>query len=192
MSTDVKHVVYTSGLKTHTSKVVVIAQEDRHTEALLKSGGTPFTILRNGWYTENHMLSLAGSLEAGAWVGCAGTHAKFSCAPRADYATAAAAVLTSAPGTFEGRTVELAGDPEQAYTLPQLCEEISRQTGKQLPYQDVPLEDYVKVLASTGAELSSRSPALRFVDFLRGRCVTRVCSSGNAVIDPLLVPTSPS
>ena len=149
-----KHVVYTSGLKTHTSKVEHIAQEDRKTEAMLQEAGMAYTVLRNGWYTENHMLSLAGSLAAGAFVGCAGETAKFSCAPRADYAAAAAAVITSAPGSFEGQTLELAGDPEMAYTLPELAAEISKQVGKPLPYQDIPMEDYVQVLASAGARRS--------------------------------------
>lgn len=134
-----------------------IAQEDRETEALLKQSGIPYTILRNGFYTENHLQALEGSLATGAFVGCAGPSAKFACAPRADYAAAAAAVITSTPGSYEGKTLELAGDPETAYTLPELAAEVAKQTGKPFPYQDVPREEYVKILASTGVALDLKS-----------------------------------
>jgi hypothetical protein len=150
-SAGVKWIVYTSSLHADTSTVEPLAQEDRDTEALMKESGIPFTILRNGFYTENHLQALEGSIAAGAFVGAAGPTAKFSCAPRSDYAAAAVEVLTGAPGKYEGKTLELAGDPDKAYTLPELAAEVAKQTGKPFPYQDLPLEEYVNVLKSTGA-----------------------------------------
>jgi uncharacterized protein YbjT (DUF2867 family) len=147
----VKWIVYTSSLHADTSTVEPLAQEDLDTEALMKESGIPFTILRNGSYTENHLQALEGSIAAGAFVGAAGPTAKFSCAPRSDYAAAAVEVLTGAPGKYEGKTLELAGDPDKAYTLPELAAEVAKQTGKPFPYQDLPREEYVKVLKSTGA-----------------------------------------
>lgn len=142
--------MYTSGLKTSTSKVEPLAQEDRETEALLKQSGIPYTILRNGWYSENRLQALEDVIAAGTLVGCAGPSAKFSCAPRADYAAAAVKVLLSPHGTYHGQTLELAGDPETSYTLPELASEVSRMTGKEILYQDIPLESYVQILKTTG------------------------------------------
>ena len=102
----------------------------RATEGRSKASGIPFTILRNGWYTENYTGSIAGALAGGAFMGSAGA-GKISSATRADYADAAVAVLTGSG--HEGQTYELAGD--EAYTLADLAAEISRQTGKDHPLQ---------------------------------------------------------
>jgi NAD(P)H dehydrogenase (quinone) len=49
--TGVKRIVYTSLLHADTSPLN-LADEHRATEAELRVSGIPFTILRNGWYTE--------------------------------------------------------------------------------------------------------------------------------------------
>jgi len=140
----VTRVVYTSALHADSSPLDV-APDHRATEADLKASGVPYTILRNGWYTENYTGSIPGALAAGAFIGSAGD-ARISSATRADYAEAAAAVL--AGGGHEGRTYELAGD--EAWTLSDLAAEISRQTGRTIPYTNLPAAEYAKVLASVG------------------------------------------
>ena len=140
----VKRVVYTSGLHADTLPLA-LAADHRATEADLKTSGVSYTILRNGWYTENYTGSISGALTAGAFLGSAG-EGRISSATRADYAEAAAVVLT---GTgHEGQTYELAGD--EAWTLSDLAAEISRQSGRTIPYQDLPAEEYAKVLTSVG------------------------------------------
>jgi NAD(P)H dehydrogenase (quinone) len=67
----VKRIVYTSLLHTDTSPLD-LATEHRQTEAELKASGIPFTILRNGWYTENYTGSIGGALAGGAFIGSAG------------------------------------------------------------------------------------------------------------------------
>ena len=104
-----------------------------------------YTLLRNGWYTENYTASIAGALAAGAFVGSAGD-GKISSAPRMDFAEAAAIVLTSEG--HAGKVYELAGD--QYYTLKDLAAEISKQTGKELPYQNLPESEYARILKSIG------------------------------------------
>jgi NAD(P)H dehydrogenase (quinone) len=47
----VARIAYTSVLRADTSPVV-LAPEHRGTEQVLQASGVPFTILRNGWYTE--------------------------------------------------------------------------------------------------------------------------------------------
>lgn len=140
----VKHIVYTSLLRADNS-TLSLAPEHFATEEALKASGVPFTILRNGWYTENYTGTLAGSVQAGALIGSAGD-GKISSAARADYAEAAAVVLTTEG--HEGKTYELAGD--ESYTLGDLATEVSKQTGKDIPYNNLPEADYAGALVSIG------------------------------------------
>ncbi|PRD45488.1 SDR family oxidoreductase [Sphingobacterium haloxyli] len=140
----VKWIVYTSLLHAATS-TLSLAAEHVETEALLQASGIPYTILRNGWYTENYTGSIPGALQAGAFVGSAG-EGQISSAARADYAEAAAVVLSS--DGHIGNVYELAGD--EAYTLQDLAAEISKQTGKNIPYNNLPEAEYAGVLTSLG------------------------------------------
>jgi len=140
----VRWIVYTSLLRADSSSLS-LAPEHLETEELLKASGIPYTILRNGWYTENYTASIPGALGAGAFVGSAGD-GKISSASRADYAEAAAIVLSSEDQV--GKVYELAGD--EAYTLKDLAAEISRQTGKDIPYNNLSESEYADVLASLG------------------------------------------
>lgn len=141
----VKWVLYTSLLHADTSAITSLSGEHLQTERDLKNAGLPYTILRNGWYTENYTASIPGAVKGGAFLGCAGD-GKISSAPRADYAAAAVAVLTTTG--HEGKTYELAGDT--AYTLTDLAAEISRQTGKTIPYKNLSEAEYAKVLEGFG------------------------------------------
>jgi transposase len=71
---------------------------------------------------------------------------ELSSAARADYAEAAAVVLTTEE--HAGCTYELAGDA--AYTLQELAAEILHQTGKSIPYKDIPPGEYAKILMDFG------------------------------------------
>jgi NAD(P)H dehydrogenase (quinone) len=141
----VQWIVYTSLLHAESSAIKSLAVEHLATEADLKASGVPFTLLRNGWYTENYTASVAGALAGGAFLGCAGA-AKISSAARADYAEAAAIVLTGEG--HQGKIYELAGD--KAYTLDELAAEISRQTGKSIPYKNLTETEYAAALANFG------------------------------------------
>jgi NAD(P)H dehydrogenase (quinone) len=140
----VARIVYTSALHADVSPLD-IAPDHRATEAMLIASGIPHTILRNSWYTENYTGSIPGALAAGALLGSAGD-ARISSAMRADYAEGAAVVL--AGSGHEGRTYELAGD--EAWTLADLAAELSRQTGRTIPYTDLPPAEYAKALTSIG------------------------------------------
>ncbi len=140
----VKRIVYTSLLHADRSPLS-LADEHRPTEAKVKASGIPFTILRNGWYTENYTGSIGGALIGGAFIGSAG-EGRISSAARADYAEAAVAMLTSEGQA--GKTYELAGD--EAYRLSDLAAEISRQTGRAIPYRNLPEAEYAAALAGFG------------------------------------------
>ncbi|WP_328805865.1 NAD(P)H-binding protein [Sphingobium yanoikuyae] len=89
----VKRILYTSLLHADTS-VVSLAAEHRETEADLKASGVDFTILRNGWYTENYTSSIHSALQSGVFIGSAG-QGKLASATRKDFAEALAIVAMS-------------------------------------------------------------------------------------------------
>lgn len=140
----IKRIVYTSLLHADRS-TLNLAGEHLETEEALKKSGIKYTILRNGWYTENYTGSIKGALASGALIGSAG-NGNISSAPRGDFAEAAAVVLTGEG--HEGKTYELAGD--ESYTLTDLAAEISKQSGKNIPYKNMPETEYAKVLHSFG------------------------------------------
>ncbi|MGP9804318.1 SDR family oxidoreductase [Paracoccus sp. NSM] len=140
----VGHIVYTSLLHADTSPLP-LAEEHRQTEAMLHDSGMAVTILRNGWYQENHMAALPSALELGALYGAA-SDGLIAGAARNDLAEAAAVVLTEAG--HEGKVHELAGAP--AYTLADVAAEMSRQTGRQIPYVNLPEADYAAALTGAG------------------------------------------
>jgi NAD(P)H dehydrogenase (quinone) len=135
---------YTSMLRADSS-VARLAVEHRQTEEAIAASELPSVILRNGWYTENHLLALSAALEQGTFVGSSG-NGRYSSAARADYAEAAATVLTASDQA--GRTYELAGD--NAFTMAELAAEVSRQSGRHVGYSDLPAAAYQSVLVDAG------------------------------------------
>lgn len=154
----IKLLVYTSVLHADSS-TLGLAAEHRETEALLHASGVPFVLLRNGWYTENYTAGIPAALAHGNLYGCAG-NGRISSAARADYAEAAAIVLTA--DNQAGRVYELAGDT--SYTLTELAAEISHQSGKNIGYVNMPESEYKALLITVGlpepiAELLANSDA---------------------------------
>lgn len=137
-------VAYTSILHADATPLGLGA-EHRETEALLRASGLPHVLLRNGWYTENYLASLPAALQHGAFAGSAGD-GRIASAARADYAAAAVAVLTG--DGHAGKVYELAGDT--AYTLAELAAEVSRQTGRQIGYTNLPQAEYCAMLVTVG------------------------------------------
>ncbi|WP_377155823.1 SDR family oxidoreductase [Roseateles sp. UC29_93] len=140
----VSQLVYTSVLHADRSPLG-LAGEHRETEALIKAAGLTHVLLRNGWYVENYLAALPMALKHGAFLGSAG-EGSISWATRADYADAAAAVLTR---PVDGHVVfELAGD--RGHTLTELAAEVARQSGQPVQYKDLPRADYERVLLDAG------------------------------------------
>ena len=134
---------YTSILRADTSPLG-LAAEHVVTEAAIRDSGLPYSFLRNSWYLENHPENLAPVLEHGAVLGAA-QDGRFSSATRADYAAAAAAVLTA---DQPQAVYELAGD--QSFTLTQYAAEVARQSGKAIVYKDLPEADFKAALVGAG------------------------------------------
>lgn len=134
---------YTSVLRADTSPLG-LAAEHVITEAAIRASSLPYTFLRNGWYLENHTEHLAPVLEHGVVLGAA-QNGRFSSAARADYAAAAAAVLTAAQPQA---IYELAGD--HGFTLAEYAAEVARQSGKAIVYKDMPQADFKAALVGVG------------------------------------------
>lgn len=154
----VKLLAYTSVLHAKGS-ALGLASEHVQTEEALATSGVPHVLLRNGWYHENYSAGVPAAVAHGALLGAAG-EGRISSAARADYAEAAAVVLTGEG--HEGKTYELAGD--SSYTLAELAAQVSRQAGKTVPYQNLPEAQYKAVLQQVGlpepiAELLANSDA---------------------------------
>jgi len=145
----VKLVAYTSVLRADASPLG-LAEEHRQTEAALRASGIPSVLLRNGWYTENYAASIPAALAHGALLGSAG-EGRIASASRADYAAAAAAVLTASDNQA-GRVYELAGDT--TFTLSQFAAEVARQSGTPVVYKDLPEVDFKGALFDDSHQLS--------------------------------------
>ncbi|EEP73119.1 NmrA family protein [Micromonospora sp. ATCC 39149] len=135
-------VVYTSIANADRSGMI-LASEHLATEREIVGAGLPYVILRNGWYLENYTGQVPTYLQFGV-TGSAGD-GRVSAATRADLAEAAAAALTGAAET--NRVYELGGE---AFTLTELAEEVSRQTGRAVGYTDLPVEKFTEVLVGAG------------------------------------------
>ncbi|VVC82779.1 SDR family oxidoreductase [Sideroxydans sp. CL21] len=140
----VKLLAYTSVLRADTSPLG-LAAEHKETEDYIRASGVPFVLLRHGWYTENYTAGIPGALAHGAVYGCAG-NGRIASTTRADYAEADTAVLIA--DNQAGKVYELAGDT--AYTLAELAAEISRQSGKNIGYVNLPEAEYRNVLIKVG------------------------------------------
>ncbi len=137
-------IVYTSLLRADRARMS-LAAEHVATERALAESGVPFVLLRNGWYTENYTENLGAALGHGVLLGAAKS-GRIAAASRADYAAAAAAVLTGEGHV--GKVYELAGD--QAFTLADLAAEVAHQSGKPVVYNDLPGVDYANALKGFG------------------------------------------
>lgn len=140
----VKFIAYTSLLHADTSPLGLHV-EHVETEKALAESGVPYALLRNGWYTENYLASAPPALEHGVFIGAAG-EGKIASATRADYAAAAAKVVSE--DGHAGNVYELAGD--SAWTLSELAAELSKQSGKPVAYQNLSEADFAAALKGVG------------------------------------------
>ena len=140
----VKFIAYTSLLHADTSPLG-LADEHVATEQMLAESGIAYVLLRNGWYTENYLASAPAALEHGVFIGAAG-EGKIASATRADYAAAAARVISE--DGHAGKIYELAGD--EGWTLSQLAAELAKQSGKTVVYQNLSEADFAAALKGVG------------------------------------------
>lgn len=135
---------YTSTTRADTATSIIGATHGE-TETHLRDRAVPSVVLRNSWYLENYTEQLPQILQNGAIVGAVGA-GRISAASRADYAEAAAVVLTTDGHT--GAVYELGGD--ESFTVTELAAAISATAGQDVRYVDLPMADLVRTLADAG------------------------------------------
>ncbi|WP_196158299.1 SDR family oxidoreductase [Reinekea sp. G2M2-21] len=135
---------YTSILNA-TSSPLALAQEHAATEHALAASGVPFVLLRNGWYLENHLAGARQAVDMGAVFGAA-EDGKFSSATRADFAQAAAEILTRP--NQAGKVYELAGS--EGFTLTEYAAALSDISGKTVNYTSFDESQYRVALIDAG------------------------------------------
>ncbi|APU15058.1 SDR family oxidoreductase [Actinoalloteichus fjordicus] len=146
----VTRIVYTSAPHADAT-TLALAPEHRATEQVLEDSGIAFTILRNSWYIENYTSQLGQYLSSGVILG-AGGDGRIAGATRADFAAAAAAVLTESG--HENAVYELGGTP---FTFPELAATITEVTGAPVVYRDLSVEDFAAELRSAGLDPDTAS-----------------------------------
>ncbi|MFF6960298.1 NAD(P)H-binding protein [Streptomyces sp. NPDC008317] len=122
-----------------------LADEHKATETYILASGLPYVFLRNGWYSEVQTENLAPVLEHGAVIGNAGD-GRVASAARADYAAAAAAVLTGEG--HENTAYELSGDT--AWSFAEYAALVAELTGREITYKNVPAETRQSILEGAG------------------------------------------
>ncbi|MGY0501941.1 NAD(P)H-binding protein [Nocardia sp. FBN12] len=122
---------------------MALAAEHRGTEEVLATASVPTVLLRNSWYWENYGGSVAHAAQAGVLHGAMGD-GRVSGAARADYAEAAARVLTS--DGHEGRVYELGGD--EALTGADLAAAV----GESVRYENLAPDGYAAALRAAGLD----------------------------------------
>jgi NAD(P)H dehydrogenase (quinone) len=137
-------VAYTSQVNAD-SATTILGKGHLETEAYLRKSGLPTVFLRNGWYLETYTGSLPAYVQNHAILGAAG-QSRVNAASRADYAEAAAAVVTT--DGHAGAVYELGGD--DAFTLPELAAAVARATGERIEYRDMSVAELAEVLRGLG------------------------------------------
>ena len=178
----VGRIVYTSAPKADTS-ALILAPEHKATEEALRASGVGFTILRNGWYTENYAATVQQARETGVYLTSAGD-GRVASASRTDYAEAAAVVLTT-PG-HENTVYELAGDV--AWTGTEMAEALTEVVGRPVVFTTVSAEEHTAIL--TGAGLDGGT--VGFVVALDGNTRDGLLAGGSSDLATLIGrPTTP-
>jgi NAD(P)H dehydrogenase (quinone) len=142
----VARIVYTSAPAADDTELV-LAPEHAATEQLVKESGLPYTILRNGWYTENYLPAFDQAIATGSVVASVGD-AKVASAARQDFADAAAVVLST--DGHEGAVYELSGD--DAWGFADLAAAFADALGEPVSYEPVSPDQHLEILRGAGLD----------------------------------------
>ncbi|MGW5571857.1 NmrA family NAD(P)-binding protein [Nocardia thailandica] len=124
-----------------------LADEHRATEQVVRASSVPSVLLRNSWYWENYTGGAGHAVATGVLHGALG-EGRVSGAARADYAAAAARVLTT--DGHAGRTYELGGD--SALSGEDLAAALSEAAGAPVRYENLSEADYAAGLRAAGLD----------------------------------------
>lgn len=141
-----RRLVYTSAPHADASPLV-LAPEHKATEEIIRASGLTFTLLRNGWYTENYLGDVQQARESGEIVAAVGD-GRVASAPRDDFAAAAAVVLRTEG--HDDAVYELAGDV--AWSFDELAAAASEVLGRPVVFRAVTSEQRRADLLAAGLD----------------------------------------
>ncbi|MYW91296.1 NAD(P)H-binding protein [Amycolatopsis rubida] len=141
---NVRQIYYTSGVRADDDRFEINA-DHRATEKALVESGVPYTILRNTWYIENYVQSLAGPRFTGVLAAATGD-AVVAAASRKDLAEALAVVVTT--DGHDNVTYSLSGDTD--FTYADIAEAMSVVLEREVAYQPVAPGELRALLSKTG------------------------------------------
>ncbi len=140
----VKFIAYTSLLHADTSPLG-LAAEHIETEQMLADSGIAYALLRNGWYTENYLASAPPALEHGVFIGAAGEGKSppppAPIMPPLPPALSPVRVMKAKFTNWRVITPRTLSDP---------AAELSKQSGKNVVYQNLSEADFAAALKSVG------------------------------------------
>jgi len=166
-------ILYTSHQAASASSAFGPARHHAATETLLAASGVPFTSLRNGFYATTVPLLLGDAEKTGEWRVPAGGKASWT-APT-DLAEAAALILTSEPGRFDGPLTLTASE---APDLAEVAEIASQRSGRNIHITTISDEEYRSLLLARGTPVGIVELTLSiFIAMRRGEF---------ALVDPTL------
>lgn len=142
----ISRIVYTSAPQADTS-ALILAPDHKVTEQLIRDSGIRFTILRNGWYTENYAATIEQARATGVYLASSGD-GRIASASRTDYAEAAAVVLTT--DGHDGRVYELSGDA--AWDGTEMAAALSTVTGRDVVFSSVSPDEHRTALLAAGVD----------------------------------------
>jgi NAD(P)H dehydrogenase (quinone) len=126
---------------------LVLAPEHAATERAIKASGLTYTILRNGWYTENYLPQLQQAARTGELVASVGD-GRVASASRTDYAEAAAVVMITEG--HDNVIYELSGDA--AWDFTELAAAFSEILGRPVVYRAITPEEHTTQLLAAGLD----------------------------------------
>ena len=142
----VSHIVYTSMVGASQTMKFVTGSDHFHTEFILKETGIPYTILRNGFYTEALAEQLIPALNIGQWH-YPGDGASLNSVARTDLAEVLAQVSQNPPA-YQNQTYTLTGS--RAYSFSEIASIVNGITGRPFVYIPIPLDAYASALQNAG------------------------------------------
>ena len=174
--------VYTS-LAHADSTDFVLAPEHKATEEALAASDVPSVVLRNNWYTENYTPDALRAAETGV-IAASVADATVAAASRADYAEAAAVVLTQ--DGHLGRTYELSGDTAVSYA--DIAAASAEALGREVAYVPVSRAQLEAALTEAGLDAGT----VGFVAEMEAGIARGVLSDADPTLARLLGrPTTP-
>jgi NAD(P)H dehydrogenase (quinone) len=146
----VRHVVFPSMPSVDKSDhpVGLAAAAYREAEATLKESGLAWTVLRDGPYSELHVVERFASAVAAGRVIMSSGDGKAGFVSRNDVAAAAIAVLRSEEGEHDGETYDISG-PE-LLSFPEAVALVAEVTGREIEYVEVDDEAFAEHLRGNG------------------------------------------